>query len=170
MTEYDSLVPPIPEAHSNSCITLNVVICLPCILLPNQFHFFFFPLKLPRIGFYHLRKKNPISPSRRRFFFQLGYDLFFLFQIPPHYLWEGRKTPWACKGICNEIQKTHASKWKEYRGIVASTPVQWNERREKEDWFASSLTWKEKRGRTQWPREPPPLTYVIVSKQQDQLG
>lgn len=58
MTEYDSLVPPIPEAHSNSCITLNVVICLPCILLPNQFQlFFFFPLSRLELGFITYEKR-----------------------------------------------------------------------------------------------------------------
>lgn len=66
-------------------------------------------LKLPQIGFLALKKKciSIITTSRRFFFFflQMGLDLFFLFQIPPHYLWEGGKILWACRGMCNENSK-----------------------------------------------------------------
>ena len=80
MTEYDSLVPPSPEAHSNSCITLNVVICLPCILLPNQFHFFFFfPLSCLELGFITYEKRTLFHlPEEDSFFSWVRiYSFFF---------------------------------------------------------------------------------------------
>ena len=125
----------------------SLVICLSSTPLPNKFQMLF--LTLPQIDFYHLQKKNPnyYTFQKKVLFFSWVriYSFFFKYH---HAIYGKEGKPSGLVGECvMKIQKTHASKWKEYRGIVAYTPAKWNER--EEDWFASSLTWKEKSTRTQ---------------------
>lgn len=108
---------------------------------------------LPQIGFYHLQKekekKNPnYYTFHKKILFSVGLGFILPFSNTTTLFMGRKEKPSGFVEECvMKIQKTQASKWKEYRGIVAYTPVKWNERQE--DWFASSLTWKEKSTRTQ---------------------
>lgn len=140
---------------------------LPRIPLLNKLQLLF--LSCRKLGFITYKKRILIMTPSRRDSFSVTLGGILPFFKCHHTLCgkEGKPSGLAEESVM-KIQKTHASKWKEYRGIAAYRPVKWTERQE--DWFASSLTCKEKSTKTQWLQEPPPLTNVIVSKQQAQLG
>lgn len=105
----------------------------------------FFFLCCLKLDFTHLKKKMLTFTSSRRFFFQI-----FSFFKYHHTIYGKEGKPSVLAEECvMKISKTHThtSKWKEYRGTEADMPVKWKE--SQEDWFASSLTWKEKSTRTQ---------------------
>lgn len=101
----------------------SLVIYLSCIPLLNELQIFF--LMLPQTGFYPLKKKNAnFYTFRKKILFS---DFFFFFQIPPHYLWEGRKTLCACRGMCNENFKDTHFQVKRTRGhrSLYTSGVKW---------------------------------------------
>lgn len=144
LTEYDPLVSTVPEAHLHFCLPTIWFFTFLVFLYSTNSRFFF--LMLPQTGFYPLKKKKMLTfTSSRRFFFQI-----FSFFKYHHTIYGKEGKPSVLAEECvMKISKTHThiSKWKEYRGTEADMPVKWKE--SQEDWFASSLTWKEKSTRTQ---------------------
>lgn len=103
LTEYDPLVSTVPEAHLHFCLPTIWFFTFLVFLYSTNSRFFF--LMLPQTGFYPLKKKN----ANFYIFQKILFSDFFFFQIPPHYLWEGRKALCACRGMCNEnFKDAHA--------------------------------------------------------------